>query len=357
MSDQPEHTDTDALLSRWLTNPIFAAAGETRCRELAASCAPRRYDAGTLLLEQGEPADHVYVVLDGAVRIYQRAADGREVLVKLMRAPCLFGDLELLAEVPMVKNVAAVEDVQLAIVPGSTFLELLFASKAATEGYLRQVASAFCVAARSQRQVLASVEQRVANLLLSYADFYGRAEGDDVLVEAKLSQQQIALSLGAARRSVAKVLGDWTNKGLVSRRGEQHLIHRVAELEALAEPIRGSLNFQIGMPLDQLARQDVLDQGVVEVEAHGQRHRLTIGDELLVGAHRGCHLVLQDAQVADRHCRIYRGATGPRFWIEDLQGAHGTRVNGAPIQRAVLRDGDTIEVGATPLRFVLERGH
>jgi CRP/FNR family cyclic AMP-dependent transcriptional regulator len=347
----------DELLARWMRNPVFAAAGEPRCRALAASCPSRLYPSGALLLEQGDPSDHVQVVLEGTVRIFHRAADGREVLVKLLRAPCVFGDLELLADLPLVKNVAAVEQVQLALVPQQVFIELLRGCPAAMEALLKQVAAAYCVAIRNQRQVFASVEQRLANLLLSYAEFYGQAEDDGLLIGEKLSQQQLALSLGTTRRSVAKVLGEWSAKGLVSRRDERHLIHRVDKLEELAASLRGSLNYQMGMSVGQVASRETLSEGLLEVQSgpdEGARGRcLPIEGELTVGRARDNQLTLADERVDRRHCRVYRGATGPRFWVEDLGSADGTRVNGEPITRAVLREDDLIEVGSTTVLFRL----
>lgn len=347
--------NADDLLALWMQNPIFAAAGAERARELATRYAPERHEAGTTLLEEGEVADGVHVVLSGTVRIYQQAADGREVLVKLLRAPCLFGDLELLARVPMVKNVAAVDEVRTALVPKQAFIDLLLGCPTAMMAHLEQVAAAFCVAARHQRQVFASVEQRMANLLLSYADFYGQAEGDDLVISEKLSQQQIALSLGTVRRSVAKVLAEWTAKGLISRRDDRHVIHRMDKLEELATSIRGSLNYQMGMSMEQVALREQLSRGVIEVLSGAETGRqVSIEGDLIVGTQTSCQLVLSDPLLSDRHCRIYRGATGSRFWIEDLDSEDGTRVNRIEIARAVLREDDLIELGSTRLSFRLE---
>lgn len=353
-------SSSEDRLALWMQNPIFAAAGEEIVRALAAKYEPRTHPAGVDLIREGEASDQVHVVLRGTVRIYHKAADGREVLVKLLRSPCLFGDLELLAEVPMIKNVASVDEVSVAVIPGEEYLDLLGGSSAAMMEHLKQIAAAFCVAARHQRQVFASVEQRMANLVLSYADFYGEPDGDDLVITEKLSQQQIALSLGAVRRSVAKVLSEWTQKGLISRRDDRHVVHRMDKLEELAASIRGSLNYQMGMSMEQVATKEQLSRGVIEVlngpgSMAGRRY--PIEGELLVGRQEACHLMLPDDLVSIRHCRIYRGATGPRFWIEDLESDNGTRVNGAEIARAVLREDDLIEVGSTMLCFRLEQPH
>jgi CRP-like cAMP-binding protein len=349
----------DDLWARWAENPVFASAGDDVCRRLAETHLPARHPAGAVLAEEGDPADHVAVVLEGTVKIYHQTPDGREVVVKLLRAPCVFGDLELLAGLPLVKNVSVVEEVQLAVIPAQAFLELLQRSPAAMLEHLRQLAGAFCVAVRNQRLVFTSLEQRVANLLLSYADLFGRQEeGGELVIEAPLSQQQLALALGAVRRSVANVLSAWSREDLLSKRGERYVLHRVERFEQLAAPIRGSLNYQMGMPLEQLLLREPLLAGALEVRRGPEPllgRRLPVEGELMIGRDAACQLVLEDDLVSPRHCRVYRGTTGPRFWIEDLGSESGTRVNGGVVTRAVLREGDRIEVGGARLRFLLRQ--
>jgi transcriptional regulator of acetoin/glycerol metabolism len=82
------------------------------------------------------------------------------------------------------------------------------------------------------------------------------------------------------------------------------------------------------------------------------RHLLSRLEEIVIGrgerfsARRGgarLELELDDAQVSARHATL-RYAQG-RFVIDDEQSRNGTRVNGETIQRAVLSEGDWIEIG------------
>lgn len=350
---------TEAGWELWQRNPIFAAAGEEACRELCRRYPSGSRDAGEVLVRLGDPAERVFVVLEGTVRIYQQAADGREVLVKLLRAPCVFGDLELLAGLDMIKHVAALDRVTLAEIPAGDYVTLLLDHPRAMLAHMQQMAAAFCVAARNQRQVFATVEQRMANLLLSYADFYGEPGQEQVTIDRPLTQQEIAQSLGAVRRSVAKVLSEWTAQGIVERSDQRFVLRQIDRLEELAAPIRGSLCFQMGMPLADLARQEELQRA--ELEVVGGPGSLPgrcypVEGEILVGRGSTCQLQLPDDTVSPLHCRVFRGSTGARFWIEDLDSDNGTAVNGKEVGRAVLRDGDEIQVGGCRLRLRLRAG-
>lgn len=58
---------------------------------------------------------------------------------------------------------------------------------------------------------------------------------------------------------------------------------------------------------------------------------------------------IEASDVSRRHLRIDR--TGARVDITDLDSTNGTRVNGEPVNRATLRNGDEVVVGMQILRF------
>ena len=61
---------------------------------------------------------------------------------------------------------------------------------------------------------------------------------------------------------------------------------------------------------------------------------------VLIGRSRRCDFVVTDASVSRRHA------------LYDLGSTNGTRINGWRVERAVLRPGDELELGARRFRFV-----
>jgi transcriptional regulator with GAF, ATPase, and Fis domain len=72
---------------------------------------------------------------------------------------------------------------------------------------------------------------------------------------------------------------------------------------------------------------------------------LVIGRE--VGA--GIDLVLPDPQISRRHARIHHDAAADAYVVEDAGSRNGLRVDGIATQRAVLRHGSVVRIGATLL--------
>jgi serine/threonine protein kinase len=77
------------------------------------------------------------------------------------------------------------------------------------------------------------------------------------------------------------------------------------------------------------------------VEKTGKQVRLT-GKATVIGRSSSCDIILKVARVSKRHCQILLEKDG--VVLEDLDSANGTCVNGQPVQRIQLHDGDEMEI-------------
>ena len=70
---------------------------------------------------------------------------------------------------------------------------------------------------------------------------------------------------------------------------------------------------------------------------------------VIIGRASECGLSMPHPSVSRLHCRIWRD--GDRYMIEDLASTNRTYVNGKPVTRAELCDGDQIGVGNNAIKF------
>ena len=79
---------------------------------------------------------------------------------------------------------------------------------------------------------------------------------------------------------------------------------------------------------------------------------IPIGDDLIsIGRHNENTVCLADPAVSRTHCRIDRPEG--RYELVDLASRNGTFVNGIPVGRKALSDGDTIRIGDYELLFAV----
>ncbi|MFO0594513.1 MAG: FHA domain-containing protein [Myxococcaceae bacterium] len=82
--------------------------------------------------------------------------------------------------------------------------------------------------------------------------------------------------------------------------------------------------------------------------------RLELDLTLTIGrSSNAVDLTLPSPRVARQHLRLTRMLSG-RFFAQDLQSTNGTRLNGAPLRRAVLSSGDELEIDGVRFTFECE---
>lgn len=104
----------------------------------------------------------------------------------------------------------------------------------------------------------------------------------------------------------------------------------------------------VALPVRPLARALVIESG-------GQtRHVPISGTPFVIGRSDDCDAVISDFRVSRLHARIVQEGDG--FFILDEKSRHGTFVNGSRCERAVLKDGDEITLGAPGLKLTFVEG-
>ena len=76
---------------------------------------------------------------------------------------------------------------------------------------------------------------------------------------------------------------------------------------------------------------------------------VSVRDGLLLGRVAACDVVIADAKASRRHARLI--SESGVVEIEDLESSNGTLLNGKPVDRRMLRDGDRIEIGTTVIVY------
>ena len=88
---------------------------------------------------------------------------------------------------------------------------------------------------------------------------------------------------------------------------------------------------------------------LVKLHGKGARHIDLTHETLTIGRKTDNTLAIEDPAVSGHHARIVK--IQAVFFLEDLKSTNGTAINGEPIARRQLRDGDLITIGQHQLVF------
>jgi CRP/FNR family transcriptional regulator len=211
--------------------PLFAKLADTELLQLADRVRIRAYKRGDPLFRKDDPGTHLYVVLDGAVKIALPGEFGQEALVAIMRTGEFFGELALFDGSPRSASATALEDTRAALLARDDFLGFLEAHPTAMRVVLDALAKTIRrLSDRVEDLVFLDVPSRVAKYLLDLAKVDGKER-----LELTLTQDELAAFIGASRVSVNRVLGDLERREIIEIR-RRHIVIR--DRDRLAKEIR-----------------------------------------------------------------------------------------------------------------------
>jgi len=202
---------------------IFRGLGPEELAVLAGSSTRRAFPKNTVVIHEDDPADALYVIETGKVKVYCSDKNGKEFIMNTQTAGDYFGELALLDDSTRSASVRTVEKCEFCIVTKEAFNHVLDGHPKICKQLLHNLASRVRkLTADVKSLALQDVYGRVANVLMDLSE----ERGDGTLfIPEKLTQQDIADRVGASREMVARILKDLTIGEYVRFEGRHIIIN------------------------------------------------------------------------------------------------------------------------------------
>lgn len=172
---------------------------------------------GQPIFHAGSPAQALYVVQSGRVKIFRTWRGGEEQVIRLLGPGELLGYRPILANEPYVASAEAVENSTLCVIPAATVRELLRDVPELALQLLAKLASEL----RASEDLLMDlihrpVRQRAARLLLSLLEDNHRAAEPVIIPSRLLRRQDMARMIATTPETFSRVLRGFTQHGLIT---------------------------------------------------------------------------------------------------------------------------------------------
>lgn len=192
-----------------------------------------RIRRGQVILAEGSTSTEVYMIISGTVQISLFSLHGRETILSVMGPGMLFGEMAALDAQPRSANVAAIDDVVLAHMPGADFRAMLSEIPAAGFWMAQQLA------ARVRRMTektfeLANlpVSSRIQSELLRMGKEVSK-DGETATITQFPTHADLAARVGTHREAVTRELGLLAKEGLLSQSGRTCSLLSLSQLHQL----------------------------------------------------------------------------------------------------------------------------
>ncbi|MGH2451970.1 MAG: Crp/Fnr family transcriptional regulator [Candidatus Limnocylindria bacterium] len=206
--------------------PLFARLAEPELLELARRVRLKSFRRAETIFRKDDQGTHLYLVLEGSVKIALPGEYGQEALVALVRTGEFFGELALFDRSPRSATAMAMEDTRAALLASDDFISFLETHPAAVRIVLETLARTIRrLSDRVEDLVFLDVPSRVAKYLLDLAQVNGAQD-----LELTLTQDELAAFIGASRVSVNRVLGDLERRELITIRRRRIAIRDAGRL-------------------------------------------------------------------------------------------------------------------------------
>ncbi len=176
------------------------------------------YDKGQIVFSQGEPADAVYFIQKGKVKVAVVSEQGKEAVVAMLGRNEFFGEGCLAGQVKRISTVEAISDATISRLDKTAILRVIREEPAFSELFISHLLSRNVrVEADLVDQLFNSSEKRLARLLLLLANF-GKDEQPEPMI-AKISQETLAQMIGTTRARVSFFMNKFRKLGFISYNG------------------------------------------------------------------------------------------------------------------------------------------
>ncbi len=213
------------MTAPWFISPSnFLGMLDPGDREaLAALCQRHACGRHEFVFRVGAPADRVYLLREGRVKIFGLSGTGKETILWFCFPGEMFGLAEIARGQQREVYAQACTDCEYDSIPQAKFKQFL----ATRPGTAMAVLELFSCRLRVLGEMLQAltaddVTTRVTKLLLRLAARYGRTLDGEICLDIPLTHQEMADMVGATRQTVTAVLNDLKRLGAL--RIENHLI-------------------------------------------------------------------------------------------------------------------------------------
>ena len=189
--------------------PYFAGLDQAELESIKKHIFEKKVVRGEILVFEGEPADTLFFVVNGVVKVFKTSADGKEQILQIIRTGDSFNDVPVFTGDVSLASAEAMSDVLLYTLKKNDLAGII-------QEYPRVSLNVIRILSERVQRLVSLVEDlsfrhvtgRVAKVLLEYA-------GNGADEKPRLTQQEMAAMIGTAREMVGRSLKTLEEEGTI----------------------------------------------------------------------------------------------------------------------------------------------
>ena len=181
-----------------------------------------QYRKNQIVFAQGDPADSIFYVQTGKVKITVVSEQGKEAVVAILGTDDFCGEGCLVGQPRRLATATAMTESSIMRLAKVAVTDVIHKEAAFSEMFISHLLSRTArIESDLVDQLFNSSEKRLARILLLMANFGKEGRTDSVI--AKISQEVLAEMIGTTRARVSHFMNKFRKLGLIDYNGEIHV--------------------------------------------------------------------------------------------------------------------------------------
>lgn len=188
---------------------------------------------GEHIFEEGDSVNGIYCISSGVCKLSKLSANGKDQIVKLVKAGELLGQRTLISEELANLSAVALEDMEVCFIPKSEVLNFFDTNNQ----FSRNLMKTICGDLKETSDHMVSISQktvkeRLAETLIYLEENFGK--NPDGSLHIQLTREELAGMIGTATESCIRLLSDFNKLGLIELIGKKIVIKDIGKLRRIA---------------------------------------------------------------------------------------------------------------------------
>ncbi|MFD2115886.1 Crp/Fnr family transcriptional regulator [Paenibacillus yanchengensis] len=206
----------DRLVAFLQEVPFFSNLAYVELEKVASLLITRKYERGINVFLEGGDGDEFYVIYSGNVKIYKESVS-REIILAIFGEGDFFGEMAVLEnETTRSASAMTLEETTLYVLKRQDFLWLMNQTPQIPIKIMNTAMQRLRTANELIKDLtFRDAKTRIAKGLYRLVEKHGVQKQDNILIDLKLTHQQIADLTGTVRETVTKVMQELQTMGIL----------------------------------------------------------------------------------------------------------------------------------------------
>lgn len=195
---------------------LFKNLSEEELKELEPYLVMTSFKKKDDIFAEGDPPEWFYIVSKGKVKITKLSHEGKEIILEIISPYDIFGGVAVLRNFPYPANAIAMEDSEVVKISRKNLMRLVDRFPNLMHCIALKMGDRMKSSYDSLKNIaLERVEARIAALLLKLSNKVGAKTADGVLIDMRLTKQDVADMVGTTVETSIRTFSKFKKQGLV----------------------------------------------------------------------------------------------------------------------------------------------